>query len=153
MAQCQFCGATLAGSKPKSGGGVLIMDSSKRSFVTWKERVYVALACAVSVFGTYQMLIGLGVLPGPFTWKGGPILIGLMGGSHLVVGIGTLWQEVWAQFLMKCLAVMQAIPYGLFGLMMLGSEDAPNSVLYGSVGLIMSAVFTASVYFVLAVGE
>ena len=75
---------------------------------TWQEISYWVLAGIWAVYGAYDILQGVGVIPSVWTEKNpffsaqkGGAFIGSIGGIHLFIGIGLFLEQGWVQFITK----------------------------------------------------
>lgn len=113
---CQFCGNPLKGVvRPVSGA---IVDTWSDA-PTWQEVCYIIVSVVFILIGAYELLQGFKVLPtamGSKVFDGYLAYLQIMGFLSVVLGVGMLFQQLWAQFIVKWYSVLSLVS-SLFGLL------------------------------------
>jgi|SRR5579862_9027820 len=111
--QCQFCGASM------TPGFVRPVDAYANAVdnrMTWKEVSYVVVSVLIVLQGVYSLLLGFDVIPNlGYKWHFGTFF-GLTGSVECILGVGMLFHQLWAQFIMKWACILGIFMYGLLTL-------------------------------------
>ncbi len=147
--QCQFCGAPLQGVvRPVPQA---IMDTWNNN-PTWQEVGYIIVSILVILNGAYDLLQGFNIIPSIASKVGDGIFVKMMGTISCVLGIGMLFQQLWAQFLMKWCAVLMLV-CSLWGIVI--SMTAISIVGYWPmvINIGYSVFFGFTIYIIREVGD
>lgn len=157
---CQFCGTPVKGVVRPMGAAVVDTWTDRP---TWQEVCYIIVSVIFILNGAYEMLQGFKVVPNPMgarAFDGYLAYLQIMGFLSAVLGIGMLFQQLWAQMIVKwyswiCLVV------GLFGVMtsLMWAGEAtrvvPASVVYTAIAINFAYVlfYGFTIYVIKAVGD
>ena len=105
---CQFCGSPLKGVVRPAGAPIVDTWDDKP---TWQEVCYIIVSVIFILLGGFEILQGFNVIAG----GSGDVRAGvgtyfqIMGSISVVLGIGMLFQQLWAQFLVKWYSVLALV--------------------------------------------
>lgn len=111
---CQFCGTTI------TRGFVRPVDMHqyrRRDLPTWREASYIVVSILIIAQGIFQLLLAFNVIQNPAYALGGGTFMGLLGSGQCILGVGMLFYQTWAQFIMKWVCVVALFGHGLSVLM------------------------------------
>jgi len=111
--QCQFCGSSITRGFVRPVGAD---DNRIDDRPTWKEVSYIAVSALLVLRGVWMLLLGFNVIPNAAYAFGGGTFYGLIGSVMCALGLGMLFHQLWAQFVMKWLCILGLIVDG-FGLL------------------------------------
>ena len=103
--RCQFCGAVLGGGPeaptPRAMAGVTIISGKgarNRDFTTWQDKAYRVCCFFLLFMGGILILQGMNVIE---TKESARTYIGVQGAIQAFFALMLLWEQTWAQFVMK----------------------------------------------------
>lgn len=156
---CHFCGAMIA-AKPESGtphamAGVTILTgkgAQSRDFTTWQDKAY-RICCFLMIgFGVLLILMGMNIIETPPAQQA---FLGVTGGIQAFFGLMLLWEQTWAQFIMKWYLILQVFADArnvLIGVMMMSVRPAVG-IGYMLFSLIAGAVHGFMLYLLYTSGD
>lgn len=161
-AMCQFCGTDLkTGARaavapgrpaggPVSGGGVVLIDPQKikqNNKLSFEEKGYITISVLMIINGIALVAAAMLLDLGPFK-----TYVGVIGSTYLILGIGLIAQQTWAQFITKWCAVLGVVA-GL-GNMLIGTLYLSRGQ-FGTFlgGMIELGLNGAALYFINQVGD
>ncbi|HLK16701.1 MAG TPA: zinc ribbon domain-containing protein [Fimbriimonadaceae bacterium] len=157
---CQFCGSPLKGVVRPMGAPIVDTWTDRP---TWQEVCYIVVSVAFILNGGYELLQGFKVLPNPLgelSFAGYLAYLQIMGFASAILGVGMLFQQLWAQFLVKWYSVLVLV-FELWSLMtsLMGASIASRVVGSGVVTLRIlehvayAAFYGFTIYIIKVVGD
>jgi len=146
--QCQFCKTQLF---PGQVRRVDVSTYADRNKPTWTEAAYIVVSVIIVAQGLFMLLQAFNVIPSVFYAIGGGTFFGIFGSIQLLLGVGMLLHQTWAQFIMKWVCVLN-IPGGLLGIVQMAFIHNPLTGATNYVGLCVSVLqlcFTCFALFVI----
>jgi hypothetical protein len=80
---------------------------------TWREASYIAISVLFTLLGIFQLLLAFNVIENPAYALGGGTFMGVFGSAQLILGMGMLFNQTWAQFIMKWVCVVAMFGHAL----------------------------------------
>jgi hypothetical protein len=150
--RCQFCGHTMTTTAPMSGRGVVILSgkNARKDHWSWKEWGYFIVSGLLIVLGAFYILMALHVIPSEDVEKlHFEAFLGLWGTFEIILGVGLIFEQTWAQFVMKWAAILNLL-YSARNLLM--------GLMFGSVTMTLAAAVSIcylglAIYFVNDMGD
>lgn len=150
---CQFCNSKLDNVARPPGTQ---MRGGYDNRMSWQEICYIIVSILITLRGIYGIAAGLG-------WVGsvGPFgtISGIFGAIDLLLGVGMLAQQTWAQFIMKWVSLLNVM-YGAYlvlsGLIWLGGKSELAKALgIGSLifGIVTVVIYGFTMYLIKEVGD
>ena len=133
--RCQFCGAVLGGGPeaptPRAMAGVTIISGKgarNRDFTTWQDKAYRVCCFFLLFMGGILILQGMNVIE---TKESARTYIGVQGAIQAFFALMLLWEQTWAQFVMKWYLIL-AVLMGILNFPMLMLALAVRPALAGA---------------------
>ncbi|MHB8634996.1 MAG: hypothetical protein ACYC96_00825 [Fimbriimonadaceae bacterium] len=157
---CQFCGTALPGAGRPTGGPIVDTWNDRP---TWQEVCYIIVSVIFILIGALEILQGFHVIAagtGSNVTAGVGTYLQIMGTLSVVLGIGMLFQQLWAQFIVKWYSVL-ALVVALWNLLFssMGASDIAKVVPASTVALMILtnaayvALYAFTIYIIKVVGD
>ena len=156
---CQFCGNPLKGVVRPAGAAIVDTWDDKP---TWQEVCYIIVSIMFILNGALEILQGFKIvsLDGSNMTAGIGAYYQIMGAISAVLGIGMLFQQLWAQFLVKWFSVL-ALVVALWNLLIsstmasTAAKFVPASVVALAIiiNIAYAAFYAFTIYIIKVVGD
>lgn len=133
--------------------GVTILTgkgAQNRDFTTWQDKAYRVCSFLMLIAGFIGILQGMNVIP---TQESARTYIGVLGGIQAFFALMLLWEQTWAQFVMKwflILAILADVRNFLFVMLIFAVRPAlaglyllANCVFLGIHSLMLYLIYTS----------
>lgn len=145
--QCQFCGFPLGKNFVRPPDAYRQQVSMRK---TWQEIAYTCLAVYWILYGGYQLAEALNVVPNIWFAFGGAGYIGTIGGAYVLIGIGLLTEQIWAQFLVKIFCWI-GLPFHVLQYMWVFALKHPGALILTNTWQIL--LYALQLYVIAVVGD
>lgn len=149
--KCQFCGHQIA------KGYVRPTDANRYQVdnrMTWQEVAYIIVSAIMLLNGVYYLLQAGNVVPSAVYTVGGSGFLAFFGGLQVILGTGLLFQQGWAQFIVKLLswlAIAGSLAQLFLSMLYIGHMRGAGTVV--AMNLFYAVYWGAVAYLIATVGD